>query len=345
MSTTHHLFALGSNGSGQLGIGHHEDVSVPKPVLLPPSPSTPLALAAGGNHTLLLTASGDLYWAGDPSPGACGPTSPSQLSSPPQFHPVDLTPTATLIAATWEASVVVANEGREVYTFGMGQKGELGLGPLIVRTPRPSLVKGFPPAGRRVVDLAASMAHVLGEGEGAELAVVDAPRRIEVGFSAVRAVCGKEFTCLFGDAEEGEFVVLGSDKWGVKTGASAAEGVAGWKDVGASWGNVFVLKGDGSVVSWGRNDHGQLPPENLPRAVQIAVGSEHALVLTEEGDVIAWGWGEHGNCGPISNAGGDAQKKGSIIASSKYVPEGAKITVIGAGCATSWVGIDMPTPP
>jgi len=365
------LFALGSNGSGQLGIGHKEDVSVPKPVLLPeeeclsPQPSI-TAIAAGGNHTLLLTSAGTLYWAGDPSPGACGVIQPSNSTLAPQFHTVDLTSLFSpvqLIAATWEASIVVADGGRGLYTFGLGLKGELGLGTMIVRTPIPSLIKDFPPAGTRILDLAASMSHAVavlddgsawgwGAGRKGQLgevpeltAVVDAPRRIEgLGFSVMRAECGKEFTCLFGDREKGEFVVLGSDKWGIKTDAPGAEEITGWKDVGASWGNVFVLRGDGSVLSWGRNDHGQLTPSNLPRVVQMAVGSEHVLILSEEGDVRAWGWGEHGNCGPIPNEGGGADQKGSVIASSKYVPEGAKITVMGAGCATSWVGIDIPTP-
>ncbi|KAK4456240.1 regulator of chromosome condensation 1/beta-lactamase-inhibitor protein II [Podospora aff. communis PSN243] len=363
------LFAIGSNGSGQLGIGHKEDVSVPKPVLLPEETASPppsiTSIAGGGNHTLLLTSSGTLYWAGDPAPGACGPTQSSQLSAPPQFHPVDLSTVSspvTHIAATWEASVIVVDGGRKVYTFGVGLKGELGLGPLIMRTPVPSLVKDFPPAGRRVVDLAASMAHTAvvlddgsawgwGAGRKGQLggspeasAVVDAPRRIEVRFPVARVVCGKEFTCLFGAPEKGEFEVIGSEKWDIKTGAPAAGRIADWEDVGAGWGNVFVLKGDENVVSWGRNDHGQLTPEHLPQAERIAVGSEHALALTKEGDVMAWGWGEHGNCGPMPSGNGDAHQKGSAIASTKYVPAGAKITVIGAGCATSWVGIDMPTP-
>ncbi|KAK0623500.1 regulator of chromosome condensation 1/beta-lactamase-inhibitor protein II [Immersiella caudata] len=363
------LFAIGSNGSGQLGIGHKEDVSVPKPVILPEEPtSSPpriTSIAAGGNHTLLLTSFGTLCWAGDPSPGACGPTQPSQLSVPPQFHPVDMSPISspiTLIAATWEASIIAADEGRKVYTFGVGLKGELGLGPLIMRTPIPSLVKNFPPPGTRVVDLAASMAHVavvlddgsawgwgagrkgqFGEDPEASV-VVDAPRQIEVGFSAVRAVCGKEFTCFFGTPEKGELKVLGSDKWGIRTEAPLVERIAGWKDVGAGWGNVFVLKDDGNVVSWGRNDHGQLTPESLRQVVRITVGSEHALALTEQGDVVAWGWGEHGNCGPMPSGNDDVHQRGNVIASSKYVPAGAVITVIGAGCATSWVGIDMPRP-
>jgi len=395
------LFSLGSNGSGQLGIGHKEDVSVPKPVLLPSSYSSEekvSKIAAGGNHTLLLTSSGKVYWAGDAALTALSSsttddktaetssdtdTTTTNTTAESQFNPLLLpvvpsTAPVTHIAATWTTSLLASHSGTRLWTLGTGQKGELGLGPLIIRTPTLSQIPNFPPPSTKIIDLSASMAHAVavlddgsawgwgaarkgqlgpssrepesGEKESGsknrseEEAVVCSPRWIEgVDFPVARAVCGREFTCLFGDSKAGEFLTLGSDKWGIKKDAPSPDKIAGWKDVGAGWGNVFVLRGDGKVVSWGRNDHGQLSPENLPPAERIAVGSEHALALSEEGDVTAWGWGEHGNCGPISKKDG-SESMGNIIASSKYVPAGAKITAIGGGCATSWIAIDMPTP-
>ncbi len=82
------LFALGSNGSGQLGIGHKEDVSVPKQVLFPEDLSilpTIRKIAAGGNHTLLLTEPGELFWSGDSTTGACGKVTSEQKAAEPQF--------------------------------------------------------------------------------------------------------------------------------------------------------------------------------------------------------------------------------------------------------------------
>ena len=385
------LFALGSNGSGQLGIGHKEDVSVPKQVLPlddDDDDAEPVVktIAAGGNHTLLLTTAGKLYWAGDPSTSACGNvkvTTTAQDTA--RFRPVNLASIITttaqassdyardyvvdLIAATWEASIITTHQNTRVYTFGAGLKGELGLGPFLFRTPSPSLIPNFPPPDSFVVGLAASMSHVVAVlsdgsawGWGAarkgqlgvaatasedDQSIIHAPRRIEdVAFKVVRAVCGREFTCLLGPSDGGEMAVLGSDKWGIKSKAPKSGEITGWKDVAAGWSNVFVLKADGTVVSWGKDDHGQLAPAALPPAAQIAVGSEHALALSDEGDVIAWGWGEHGNCGPAGgvNGNGNQNRKGNIIASSKYIPSGAKITAIGAGCATSFVAIEMPPP-
>ncbi|KAK0630571.1 regulator of chromosome condensation 1/beta-lactamase-inhibitor protein II [Bombardia bombarda] len=372
------IFALGSNGSGQLGIGHNEDVSVPKQVDFHPditSPPSSLAkIAAGGNHTLLLSTAGELYWSGDSSTGACGKVTPEQRSLPPQFQAVDL-PFQEAVghaAATWEASIITRldsqGEATKVYTFGAGTKGELGLGDFIVRTPTPSEIPNFPPPDTHVVDLAACMGHVVavlsngeawgwGNGRKGQLGapdsvIVNSPRKIIAadvgGFHVARAVCGREFTCLFGAPGSGDICVLGSDKWDVKAGAPSR--VPDWEDVGAGWGNVFVLAKEGGLVSWGRDDHGQIAPAELTagagaRVRRIAVGSEHALALSEDGEVTAWGWGEHGNCGPIGKKTDDTAKKGqkNAIASSKFIPPGSEITAIGAGCATSWVAIEIPT--
>ncbi|OLN85497.1 RCC1 repeat-containing protein C10F6.04 [Colletotrichum chlorophyti] len=357
------LFAIGSNGSGQLGIGHKEDVSVPKQaIFFPDHEDSPVVkVAAGGNHTLLLTESGNLYWSGDASSGACGLTSNAETEEP-VFQRVQLskdgsaTGTTSLIAATWEASFVVQTDGdgknTKLYSFGAGLKGELGLGELIVRSPSATPFKEFPPSGTEIVDVAACMGHVVavlsngdvyawgnlrkGQGGNPE-AVVHSPRKIEgVDFQVTRAVCGKDFTCLFGAPASGRVLVLGSDKWNIKS--SGPSSVPEWTDVGASWGNVYVLKKDGELLAWGRDDHGQLPPLNLPKLSKIAIGSEHVLAYTESGDVLAWGWGEHGNCGPqVEN--NDVKGRWNVIASSRFIPPGSKIAGIGAGCATSWVTI------
>ncbi|CAH0018186.1 unnamed protein product [Clonostachys rhizophaga] len=356
------LFALGSNGSGQLGISHKEDVSVPKPVIFHPSqPESRITrIVAGGNHTLILTEAGQIFWSGNPETGACGIASPPAA---PVFQEIQLSKDGneaigecTLVAAAWEASFVVARGGEgkntRLYSFGVGMKGELGAGELIVRTPSATLIKDFPPPGTEIVDLHASMGHavaVLSNGDaygwgncrkgqvGEPAQVIHSPRKIEgVGFHVYRAVCCKESTCLLGEAGKGEIAVLGSDKWSIKS--NAPKEAPAWKDAGASWGSVYILTEDGRLVAWGRDDHGQLPPPELPTLSKIAIGSEHVVTLTESGDVLSWGWGEHGNCGPqVEN--NDVKGRWNVIASSKFIPKEARIATIGAGCATSWIYI------
>lgn len=357
------FYAFGSNGSSQLGIGHNLDVSVPKEVLFDISPAEqgPPVIRAGGNHTLLLFPSGKLLWAGDHSSGACGKIEDS-TNAVSKFKPINLSSDLdagghkiSLCAANWEGSTIVTQDSdgksSRVYTFGLGNKGELGLGELIFRTASPQLIKDFPPAGLEVVNLASSVSHTVvvlsngdvygwGNGRKGQLGIPDAivhsPRKVDgIDFKVVRAVCGREFTYLLSNGTEGKHKIIGSDKWGVISGAPSE--MRNWRDVGASWGSIFVLQNDGKLLSWGRDDHGQLGPKGLPSLTEIAVGSEHVLALTSAGDVLAWGWGEHGNCGP-DTTDGDVKDRFNIVASSKILTQaGSKVRKLGAGCATSWI--------
>ncbi len=362
------VFALGSNGSGQLGIGHSEDVSVPRNVLwLDDPPESVSKIAAGGNHTMLLSGQGILYSSGDASTGACGSLSSAATASRPGFAKMKIgrdedsdeaSRAIRMIAATWEASIftMLDNNGKntKVYSCGLGQKGELGQGPLIVRDPRVSLLENFPPQGTEIIDLAACMSHVVtvldngevygwGNGRKGELGmpetIVFSPRKVEgVDFPVKRAVCGKGFTCLVGDSEAGRLLITGQDKWGIKT--EAPPDARGWIDIGAGWGSIYLLKDDGSIVAWGRNDYSQSTPPDSQLASQIAVGSEHVLALLRTGDVLAWGWGEHGNCGPVVQQDGETKGQRKIIASSRFLPPKTHVSSVGAGCATSWIIIE-----
>ncbi|KAJ8064337.1 hypothetical protein OCU04_006681 [Sclerotinia nivalis] len=355
------IYAMGSNGSGQLGVGHKEDVSVPKPVIFEDDvPERVQQIEAGGNHSLILSTTGKLYCSGDSSYGACGLTPDSHLAES-TFRRVKLSDNFTInetpvafCAATWEASIIVQRDAyghaTKVCCFGTGNRGELGLGQFLFRSSKPQMIENFPPTGLEVVDLATSVSHVVavlsngdvygwGSGRKGQLghpdSVVYAPRKIEgLDFKVVRAICGREFTCLLAEPSSGQHRIIGSDKWNIRS--SAPEKISGWRDAGSTWGSILILQNDGSLVSWGRDDHGQLAPSQLPSVRQIAIGSEHGLALTAEDEVCAWGWGEHGNCGPKTKDG-DVKDTWNVVASTKYMPVEAKISYIGAGCATSWI--------
>ena len=342
------LFAFGSNGSGQLGLGHNDDLSVPTAHLdqSPFGGRSIKSLTAGGNHTLVLTGDGLAFAAGD---GKSSGTHVPGLNHMGWWH---VTVTAleeatgcsrvAFAAATWEASVFVAHLRNEVYSCGTGNKGELGQGEGVTHCGRPTKIPGFPPAGTRVVDLAACVGHavaVLDNGEvwgwgagrkeqlGPPAGIVWRPRKLEgVPFKAVRATCGREFTIAAAEPEDGAFVVLGSDKYDVRT--SGPRALPGWKQIEASWSGVYALSNKGQLLCWGRDDRGQLPGRRLPPIAQIAAGSEHALARTKEGAVLAWGWGEHGNCGEHGAEGeGEVHRIGG----------GKAVSFVGAGCATSFV--------
>lgn len=369
------LYAFGSNGSGQLGIGHDEDVSIPTKCLFEGSEPDILQssegkstnyirrIAAGGNHTLLLFSDGAVYAAGCNDDGRCGIESGDSLMrfrrvvvrDDDDYGSGQTCETFRDVSACWEGTFLVGAEGDRLFVLGSGAKGELGLGEGVARATGPVPVKGFPPSGTEVVSIASGMGHtvvVLSDGEvygwGAtrkgqlgEAAkgkkIVWEPVRVEgVPFRATGAVCGREFTVVTGDRTKGEFVILGSanNRWNILSDVPPALGA--YRGIGASWHGVYVQQ-NGGVLAWGRNDRGQLPPVDLPAVRELAVGSEHALALLEGGKVVAFGWGEHGNCGPVVDEQGNVKGKCALI--PLPMEEESLVVGVGAGCATSWVGM------
>jgi len=357
------VYALGSNGAGQLGIGHAEDVSCPTAITQPLNPHQFVRkIVAGGNHTLMLLSDNTLRYSGANHDGRClTETSPTTLDASNQdtadsFRALKLNceqyPSDRIIhcAATWEASIAVLESGHLIAS-GTGTKGELGLGSAITQSRSPRIIPDFPPPGTMVCDISACMTHVVvvlsngqvygwGAGRKGQLGLPVPhqwrPRLIEgIPFRASRVACGKEFTYIAGAPSSGEHMVLGSDKWSVIRNMPAL--LPMWQDVGASWGSIFVLTQDGKIVSWGRNDHKQLAPKHLAGIRQMAIGSEHALCITSADEVVAWGWGEHGNCGLINTASG-FDSGGDVVVRSSALHS------VGAGCATSWVVTKEPLP-
>ncbi|KAF9893883.1 hypothetical protein FE257_010053 [Aspergillus nanangensis] len=378
------LFAFGSNGSGQLGIGHVDDVSEPTRCVFEeeePNPTsqsgkTIVRVAAGGNHTLVLHSDGAVYAAGCNEDRRCGASfsSDAQVRFRRLIIVEDEVSGQTYrvfkhVAATWEGTILVvgAESARgggyenddahdKVFVVGSGAKGELGLGEECTRASTPVQIPDFPPLGTKIDAIASGMGHavvVLSNGDvygwgGARKGqlgdyakagkIAWSPVKIEgLNFRATDAACGREFTVLTGDKATGQFVVLGScdNKWNILSSAPASDHVMGFRGIAASWHGVYVHQVDFSVVAWGRNDRGQLPPANIPKARELAVGSEHALVLVDGRTVVAFGWGEHGNCGPVTDAHGNVKEDYRLIPLPSEA--GSEIVGVGAGCATSWI--------
>lgn len=191
------LFAFGSNGSGQLGLGHTEDVSIPTTCVFdetPPEKCKIVRIAAGGNHTLVLFENGVIYAAGCNVDGRCG-MSRSVVEGEDEvlrFKRVVVTAgdgdgdgherrtydTFKNVSATWEGTFLVAssssqseashdNDGDKVFALGSGSKGELGLGTTTTTT-TPTQIPHFPPRGTRIIFIASGMGHtaaVLSNGD------------------------------------------------------------------------------------------------------------------------------------------------------------------------------------
>ena len=238
----------------------------------------------------------------------------------------------------------------------------------------------FPPEGTRIMAVASGMGHsvvVLSNGAvygwGASRKgqlgdalkarkIVWAPERVEgIPFTATGAVCGREFTVISGRRDRGEFVVLGdkTNRWGIldipdslMTPTESDRPSKNYMYIGASWHGIYVHAASaeksedessqvGTLIAWGRNDRGQLPPADLPPPVKVAVGSEHVVALLQDGLVATIGWGEHGNCGPETDSRGNVSGSFNTISIPGSAHTGdERIVGVGAGCATSWMIVE-----
>lgn len=271
---------------------------------------------------------------------------------------------AQFCAATWEASTIV-DDIQRFLTCGTGHKGELGLGPGISTAESAVVIRNFPSVDDEdgdddafVADISASMSHsvvllsngsVYGWGAGRKAHLgepaedVWTPRKITgLPFEPHRVACGRDFTLFCGSPESGELHILGTnDRHGILSSLPTSALASPINSIHASWSSAFVLLQNGHLIAWGRNDHGQLGPQDgsLPKLAKIAVGSEHVVALTTEGKLISWGWGEHGNCGP--EVDGDGDVNGSRGWNEISLPEDAgRVIGVGAGCATTFIWTD-----
>ena len=354
------VFAFGSNGSNQLGVGHNDDLSAPQRCLLPEDLWVPgetiVQIAAGGNHTLLLTSEGRVLASGSNEDGRCGRPGDDATSS--IFHPVDLPlgnahavkDRVTHIAATWEASIFVIN-GHQVYSCGTGMRGELGLGKGVTKTDTPRLVcdLGLIEGNRATVtSVETAMGHVIlltsdgelygwGSSRKGQLGddaksekTVWVPRKVALRTVARSAAAGRDFTYVVDVRSRAQ--LLGDhrhfqDLPGIESANPDDVILAGWS-------NIFLWQQQ-RVVGFGRDDHGQLPPKDLSPLRLFAVGSEHCLACTTDHALVAWGWGEHGNCGSPVNGPGGGVACGNTISLDLAANE--TVSMVAAGCATSFV--------
>ena len=342
------LYAFGSNGSGQLGVGHAKDIDSPEQCIFDAvhmhESIRIRKIAASGTSTLVLWDNGQTHVSGagfgnHHSQFPEGSTSFRTFPFPCEQHP-------RFCSATWDA-VIIATEV-DVFVCGRGGKGELGLGPNTCQADTIQKLESFPPDGQTIVDLASSVSHtvvVLSNGDvygwgngrkgqlGAPSDIVWYPRRLEgLGFKARRATCGREFTFVVAEPDSPKFEVLGSDKWGARS--NAPTNLDTWLDIGASWGSIFVHTHAGMIICWGRNDKSQLGPNELGGVLRMGIGSEHGIAQTKDAQLTCWGWGEHGNCGVAMD---EAESDFRCNDVDSTLPGGHVVAGVGAGCATTFL--------
>ncbi|KAF2687024.1 RCC1/BLIP-II [Lentithecium fluviatile CBS 122367] len=357
------LYVFGSNGEGQLGIPAQDIVNTPAIANSWPPQESINTVCGGDNHALILTNSGQVWGAGSNKKGQLGLSNREQ-SRTEDF--VKLRDGVSFIAATCESSAFITNSERTtnahstMESVGANHWGELAL---TFTAERPILdgncAESF--LHRSITDFAAGAWHyvaldfcgeVYGWGKsrleqlGSALAPqqrITTPTQIpeaSLPGAPVKVVCGKDFTYIANIYAYGSHILLGRDKFGIRSKMPA--NIKDWKDIGATWYAIFVLFRDGTMAAWGKDDMWKLIPEGLPPIDKIAVGSEHVLALKPDGRLISWGWGKHGNCGDLTNLEREGKVKNDMVSNCwNEITIPGKIKFIGAGFCTSFVLTDI----
>ncbi|XP_075577422.1 LOW QUALITY PROTEIN: X-linked retinitis pigmentosa GTPase regulator [Pelecanus crispus] len=130
------LFVWGDNSEGQIGLADEAYVSLPCQVDVGKPVSS---VSCGYYHSALITGDGELYTFGEPENGKLG-LLPEQLKNNRVPQPVlGIMEKVNKVACGGEHTVVLTET--DVYTFGLGQYGQLGHGTFIFETSVPKSVK------------------------------------------------------------------------------------------------------------------------------------------------------------------------------------------------------------
>ncbi|KAI7868794.1 regulator of chromosome condensation 1/beta-lactamase-inhibitor protein II [Spinellus fusiger] len=346
------LYAFGSNSSGQLGLGHNEDIINPGKCIGIGENEQVIKVSGGGNHSAVLLSTGRVLLSGV---GQQGEARQNEMEKNPLLVP-DLwyhyhEPDAfrehqwSDVACGWTFTLLVSQEGR-VYGYGTAKFGEMGtsntssfMGLVEIHSQIQSIIS-VACGWRHVVALDASgSVYGWGWGRHGQLGEISPeytlkkdvriPSKMGTKEKIVQIACGHVHTlflghsgCVygFGSDKYGQLGMENTDKCNVCVSRISAVSIS------AGWHHSAALDKNGNLFMWGRKDHHQLQ-HGLSNINQIVCGSEHTLA--RQGDnVIAWGWNEHGNC----------TSEADIVIDPVQVIKG-HANVSGAGCASSWIDI------
>lgn len=246
LTSTGKVLAWGFNGFGELGTGTTTSngcncLSTPVEVALPPG-TVVTAIAAGSNHSLALTSTGQVFgwgdnYAGELGTGSTTTTACSCLPTPALATTLSgISPTA--IAAGSGFSLALATSG-SVLAWGQNQTGQLGNGSTTastcscLTTPGPVAL----PPGTVIAAIAA------GGGHG-------------VGLSAAGKVFSWGFN-YYGQMGTGSTTATGCQCIATPISATlpAATNVAA---ISAGGRHTLAVTSGGQVLGWGENDYGEV---------------------------------------------------------------------------------------
>ena len=303
------VLAWGSNHFGQLGNGSTVDSPTPVQVAMP-NGTVVTAIAAGGSHSLAVTAAGQVFAWGDNEYGQLGDGTTVASDIPVR---VRLAKSIKVIAvrASYNYSVALTAVGH-VLTWGYNGSGQLGNGfhtaseiPTRVRLPKGTIVRAIASGGFDGLALTRS-GRVLAWGDNRYGQLGDGTRRSSDVPVRVRLPVGTKVVALGGGSQ-----------------------------------HSLALTSTGKVLAWGWNRFGQLGDGTsrgsdvpvhvrLPSGVRVtalSAGGGFSVALTSTGQILTWGHNEFGQLGD----GGTASSQRPVKVS---LPAGLSAVALAAGPTT-----------
>ena len=310
------VFSFGMGMSGQLGHGDTANQLAPKKI---EGLSDIQAIAAGTNHSLALTKSGDVYSFGFGLFGRLGHGDTDSQLEPKKIEGLS---DIQAIAAGDFHSLALTKSG-DVYSFGNGMSGQLGHGDTANQL-APKKIEGLSDiqaiaaGGNHSLALTKSgEVYSFGMGNSGRLGHGDTdsqlePKKIE-DLSDIQAIAagGNHSLAL---TKSGDVYSFG---WGLhgqlghgdtenQLTPKKIEDLSDIQAVAAGANHSLALTKSGEVYSFGRGNTGQLghgdtEDQLTPKKIEglkdiqaIAAGDFHSLALTKSGDVYSFGNGTSG---------------------------------------------------
>ncbi|GAB3280468.1 hypothetical protein GCM10027589_07430 [Actinocorallia lasiicapitis] len=310
------LWGWGSNFSGQLGTA---GAGAKSSATLVPGISElshyPRSVAAGERHSLAVKSDGTVWAWGDDSDGQLGNGLAGSTYVPTQVSGLSA---VVAVAAGFESSYALKSDGT-VWAWGANSYGQLGNG---------------------TTTLSQSPVQVSG---------ITNARALSAGYGFAVVTLNDGTAKAWGSQDSGS---LGNGAAsGISTTPSTVFGLTGLRldrDALASGSaHTLAVKTDGTLVSWGLNDDGQLgngsttdatspvSVTGLTNVAKVGGGWVNSYAITSGGVVKSWGSGGSSPAGPLGN--------GTVVGATTPVTVSVvPTTTIGVSGGDSWAASVSP---
>lgn len=294
-------------------------------------------VAAGNEHTVLLTESGAVYTSGYNDNGQCGQGMLHSVDQPRQVSKLEGSKVMQIHAYNGcEHTLVLLQDGRLV-SFGYNYRGQLGLG----NTTSQAVPRGIRALeGRRVTFVSCSYHHTvvacqelevfsfgrndfgqLGHGDSIDRKTPELIAALS-GEVVISVACGQYHTCIArkdapmlacGKNDYGQLGFTDSDSVNsMKCMPNTSPDMSHVRMLRCGYYHTVVLTEAGQVYGFGRNDYGQLGLGHTTQRIYgpslveyvgnknittIAAGCYHTILVEKNGMLHAFGRNNHGQIG------------------------------------------------